>query len=147
MHTNVCFVLHLIGSYVNILCDTCFICYLRVCGYLFLFLSFLFAYWVGSFIVLHRNATLTHFYFLFFIYTGTYILLCNWNADKLECTVQPGYKFDQASVASTLDVHIPSVQPSMAGMYVCQLVPDDSIPVTTCHLNVTGKTTKTHSKK
>jgi hypothetical protein len=35
-----------------------------------------------------------------------------------------------------------TVDYAMVGMYVCQLVPDNGIPVHTCNLSVTGKTRK-----
>jgi hypothetical protein len=67
------------------------------------------------------------------------VVLCNWNGAKLECNIQPGYNFDERKVSDTLVLNMTPVREDMAGMYVCQLVPDDSIPVRPCHLNVTGK--------
>lgn len=68
--------------------------------------------------------------------TANDVLLCNWihEQNSLECKTDQSYTFDK-NVDSSLMLDISRVSTGVAGVYVCQLVPDRNDHVEPCFLH------------
>lgn len=80
--------------------------------------------------------------------TGNEIVFCNWirGQDSLKCKTEPGFHLDE-KVSDRLTVAITQVTADAAGVYVCQLVPDQQDLVLPCSLYVSEDMTQDGDKQ